>query len=138
MNFRLSVPITYRNDNSSCPPWYTKEPRYLKNRGNRLYKKFKTSGSSSDYMNYSIVTHKCDTLNWKFYDLYFFKMKTRLKSGTKVFFNVVNSKRKVTGFLASLNCMGTSKSSDHAIADLFADIFRSTYSQLNSSDYFLI
>lgn len=135
MNFKLSVPITYSNDNSSCPPWYTKELKYLRNRRNRLYKKFKISGSSSDYMNYSIVMHKCDTLNRKLYDLYLVRVKTKLNSDPRGFFNFVNSKRKVKGFPASLIHGDISKSSDHEIANLFADFFESTY--VNSSDSLL-
>lgn len=135
MNFQLSIPITCRNDSSSCPPWFTKQLKYLKNRRNRLYRKFKSSGSTTDYFNYSIVMHKCDSLNRKLYNIYLIKMKTRLNSDPKAFFNFVNSKRKVKGFPAALNYRGISKSSDHEIADLFADFFQSTY--VNNSDSLL-
>lgn len=125
--FCLSVPVTYCNENTSSPPWYTKELRYLKNRRNRLYKKFKISGSAIDYLNYSTVMHRCDSLNRRLYEMYLLKVKSRLNSDPKGFYNFVNSKRKVKGYPASLNYRGTAKSSDCDIADLFASFFQSTY-----------
>lgn len=125
--FCLSVPVTNRKENTSSPPWYTRELRYLKNRRNRLYKKFKISGSAIDYSNYSIVMHRCDTLNRRLYEIYLLRVKSRLNSDPKGFYNFVNSKRRVKGFPASLNFRGTGKSSDREIADLFASFFQSTY-----------
>lgn len=132
-NFRSSVPIASGKINSLSPPWFTGELRGLKNRRNRLYKKFKVSGSCVDYMNYSIAMHKCDTLNRKCYADYLRKIKAKLKLDPKCFYQFVNSKRKVRGYPSSLEYEGVLKSTDIEIADLFAKFFQSTYLKCASS-----
>lgn len=87
-SFRSSVPIEYDNIDSSSSLWSTRELRGLRNRTNMLYKRFKGSGSCADYMNYSIVMHKCDALNRKCNADYLVKVKARLNSDPKFFLSV--------------------------------------------------
>lgn len=87
-------------------------------------------------MHYSIAMHKCDVVNRRCYAQYIVRMKTKINSDPKRFYDFVNSKRNVRGYPNSLTYRGVLGSVEAEIADLFADFFQSTYVKgVSTSNY---
>lgn len=122
----------------SGPPWNNKHLAHAKNVKNKCYKKFKQSGSSVDYLRYSISRADYTTLNKLCYDNYIISMKYNFKQNPKLFFKFVNSKKKTSGFPASMKFQQIESGDDAVICNLFADFFATTYSNTTynySSNY---
>lgn len=113
------------------PPWATRELKRLKNRMNKLYKKYCYSNSHHDVVRYLIAKNLFTTVNQKCYKSYLSRMRAKLNSNPKQFFNFVNSKRKSNGLPSHLKFGDEESSTDNGMADLFAEFFQSTYTSSN-------
>lgn len=114
----------------SGPPWSTKELSRLKNLKNKFYKKYKKTGSLTDYGSYSICRADYNLLNMHLYNNYLTEMKYNFKRDPKMFYNFVNSKRRSVEYPSVMKFNGRESNEDDVICDMFADFFASTYSEL--------
>lgn len=121
------VPLLAKYDNVG-PPWNTCQLTRIKNRKNKLYKKYKKSGSSTDYCVYSIARSEYNMENKRAYNLYLNRTKDQLKSNPKLFYRFVNSKRKSHIYPKSFKFNSVVNDDDVGISNMFADFFQSTYS----------
>ena len=60
------------------PPWNNCHLPNIRNRKNKLYKKYKLSGSSLDYIRYSIGRTNYITANKLAYNYYLHRMKSKI------------------------------------------------------------
>lgn len=124
--------------NNKGPPWNNGYLSNLKNRKNKLYKKYKQSGSSIDFSNYCIIRYEYNTANNLAYTTYLHRMKTKIKTNPKAFYNFINSKRRASTYPKYLKYGSRSADDDVSISNLFADFFATTYSKKsfdNQSSY---
>lgn len=130
--FSISVPIRKNKPAISGPVWFTKELRRVRNVKGRLFRKYKENSSSVNYMKYSVARNSYNVLNQRCYSAYLVRMKESFRVNPKSFYNFVNSKRKVSGFPASMKFEGVESSDKLGIANLFANFFQKTYSSDNA------
>ncbi|XP_075167479.1 uncharacterized protein LOC142239572 [Haematobia irritans] len=112
------------------PPWNNRNLARLKNKKNKLFKKYKRSGSSSDFTLYVIVRSEFNVENLKAYRIYTTSMKQQLKSNPKSFYKFINSKRRTSTLPNSLKNDTSLAENDVDISNMFADFFASTYSDV--------
>ncbi|XP_075167903.1 uncharacterized protein LOC142240069 [Haematobia irritans] len=122
-----SVP-RFTVDNNSGPPWKTRVLMRLKNRKNKMFRKFKKSGSSLDFSNYSIARSKYNLENKLAHRNYLSRMKEQLRVDPKSFYKFVNSKRQSNTQPTYLKYQSLTADNDMDISDLFAEFFATTYS----------
>ncbi|XP_075163191.1 uncharacterized protein LOC142235818 [Haematobia irritans] len=122
-----SVPRIIINDNSG-PPWNTRVLSKLKNQKNKMYKRFKKSGSALDFSTYSIARSKYNIANKLAHQDYLNRMKDQLKVDPKSFYKFVNSKRQSSGLPTYLKYKSSTADNDVDISNIFADFFATTYS----------
>jgi len=108
--------------------WETPRLKYLKNRKNRLFKKYKQSGTLLSYAQYAEARYRYSRCNKLCYKSYLQNVKARIKSDPKKFFDYVNSKRKSIGFPDQLKYNERVSTTDCEAANLFADFFASVFS----------
>lgn len=122
-----SVPKVF-NRKSNGPPWNNDYLARAKNKKNKLFKKYKKSGSGMDYSNYSLARSEYNIVNKRAYDCYIIRMRNKLKQDPKSFYTFVNSKRRSNEY-PQLMKLGNIESFDELpISNLFADFFEQTYS----------
>ncbi|XP_075157586.1 uncharacterized protein LOC142230848 [Haematobia irritans] len=122
-----SVP-RFTVDNNSGPPWKTRVLMRLKNRKHKMFRKFKKSGSSLDFSNYSIARSKYNLENKLPHRNYLSRMKEQLRVDPKSFYKFVNSKRQSNTLPTYLKYQSLTADNDMDISDLFAEFFATTYS----------
>jgi len=120
------VPLVPVN-NSHKYSWETPLLKKLKNVKNRLFKKYKRTGSLMCYAQYAEARYRYFKCNKDCYAAYLCRLKTRIQADPKQFYDFVNAKRKSSGFPSQLTLDDISSSSDNSAADLFADFFSSVY-----------
>ena len=135
--FTTCVPTKHSVRTTFYPPWATRELKRLKNRMNKLYKKYCASNSHVNVVKYLIAKNMYTAKNQQCYETYLGRMRDRLNTNPRAFFSFVNSKRRSTGFPSYLKNGDNESSTDTGIANLFADFFQSTYTLSNplTSDY---
>lgn len=131
LNFYSSVPTKRIVCISLNPPWSTRELKSLKNRMNRQYRKYFTTNSHYNLVNYLVAKNKFTVKNQQCYESYLSRMRNKLNYNPRAFFSFVNSKRRSTGFPTYLKNGDKESSTDTEIANLFADFFQSTYTLSN-------
>jgi len=109
----------------SC--WETPHLRKLKNVKNRLFKKFKRSGSLMSYAQYAEARYRYFKCNKLCYKTYLRRVKANIRNDPKKFFEFVNTKRKSSGLHSKLKYDGQTSSTDTEAANLFAKFFASVY-----------
>lgn len=122
------------DSNRSGPPWNSKVLSAIKNKKNKFYKKYKSSGLFADYAKYSVARAQYISANRSCYYSYLIKVKQNLKCDPKTFYKFVNSKRRSSSFPSVMNYHDIESDNDVAICDLFADFFSSTYSDVKIAD----
>ena len=75
----------------SGPPWSSRQLSKLKNKKNKLFKKYKDTGFITDYGKYSICRAEYNFLNTSLYNKYINKVKNNFKHNPKSFYDFVNS-----------------------------------------------
>lgn len=113
------------------PPWNNSSLAKFKNKKNKMYKKFKKSGSIIDFSKYSIARSVYNIENKNAYINHLTRIKYDLKRNPKSFYNFVNSKRRSRGYPNSLKFGPFSADDDSSISNIFADFFATTYSIKN-------
>ena len=121
------VPIV-RVRNSERYPWVTSGLSSIKNYKNKLFKKYKKSGSSIDYAKYAVARSKYTSESRKLYNLYLNKIKLNFKSNPKSFYDFVNIKRKATSKPTILKFNNQTFEKNSEISECFANFFATTYS----------
>ena len=122
-----TVPMS-KNKTNCGPPWNSATLRWLKNRKNRLFKQFKITQNPTYHCHYLIARNKFNMENKRCYNSYLFKVKSNIRRNPKLFYNFVNSKRKVTTYPTTMKMNGILYSNDADISNVFAGFFASTYS----------
>ena len=112
----------------SCAGWQTPYLKYLKNNKNRLFKKYKRSGTLLSYAQYAEARYQYLKCNKNCYAEYLRKIRCNIRTQPKKFFDFVNSKRKSSGFPATLKHNNKTSANDEESAELFAEFFSSVYS----------
>lgn len=132
-----SVPYMFTNSVLKGPPWFSKKLRYLRNRRNRLYKGYMSHNNPSNRAKYLVAVEQYNALNSVSYHNYLMRMRRKINSNPKTFFEFVNFKRKVNGFPSYFKLGDVVSSDDNEISNLFAEFFQSTYSNKYpvASDY---
>lgn len=122
---------------STGPPWNTKYLSKLKNKKNKMFKKYKDKNTPINYKNYSVARSEFNIENNSAYKNYINKMKNNLKDDPKSFYKFVNSKRRSVDFPSTMKYNGLESSDDISISNMFAKFFASTYSSslFNNSQY---
>lgn len=113
-----TVPKHIRKKQSG-PPWNSPTLCWLKNRKNRLLKKYKKSCNPTIHYKYLVARSKFNIENSKSYKSYLSKIKSNINKNPKMFYNFVNSKRKVTSYPTAMN--GILYSDDAVIFNVLAD-----------------
>lgn len=126
--FSQSIPLLPQKNFTSSPSWYTKELRSLRNRRNKLWKKYLSSKSNLDFNNYVAVYNNFSNLSESVYAIYLIQTQTDLISNPKHFFQFINSKRKSDGYPSTLKYNNFSSSDPKHISNLFADFFGQAFS----------
>lgn len=122
-----SIPLIF-NRTDIGPPWNNTSLAKSKNKKNKMFKKYKKTGSSVAFCNYLIARSEYNIVNKNSYKNYLIRMKSQLKSNPKSFYKFVNSKRRSCGFPNSLKFGSYVADDDTSICNIFADFFASTYS----------
>lgn len=131
MNKCIPQHIPYKHSGS---PWCTRELSRLKNIKNKVYKKYKISGSAVHYEKYSVYRAEYNLLNKLLYESYLSKIKNNFKCDPKSFYKFVNSKRKSTAYPSTMKYGGRESADDKEICNMFADFFATTYSDVQYDD----
>lgn len=130
-----SVPqMCVNNEKNKKIPWHSKELAVLKNLKNRAYKKFRKSGSTSDFTNYSSIRSKYFLCSKNNYKKYLDNMKFKFRNDPKSFYNFVNLKRKKTAFPSVIKYNNQEYCDDISISETFLQFFASTYSTVDFDD----
>lgn len=122
-----SVPKIFKRD-SIGPPWNTNQLAKSKNKKNKLFKKYKKTGTSADFYKYSVARSEYNIENKRAYNNYIITMKRQLSSNPKSFYKFVNSKRRSHSFPNSLKFGTIVADNDESISNIFAEFFSTTYS----------
>lgn len=121
---RMFVP-TYTVISKEKCPWKNNELQSLKNKKNKEWKRYKTTG---DKQPFDTASHEYDTLNTSLYKNYVEKMEAKLKSDPSSFWQYVNSKRTTNNQPKSMQ-YGDVKSTDAKVqSNLFAKFFGANFS----------
>lgn len=123
-----SVPLLETSTSDRNAPWFSKKLSRLKNSRNRLFKKYKKSGSILDFAKYSVARSSFNLESGNCYRRYLDTLKCQFKSDPKSFYNFVNSKRKCSNYPSSIKVDNVVLVEKDTIANAFADFFASTYS----------
>ncbi|XP_075150870.1 uncharacterized protein LOC142224978 [Haematobia irritans] len=134
--FRQAVPISRMSAYTPGPPWFSKELRSLRNRKNRLFKRFKSVNSNLNYTRYINARYLYQVKSKECYERYLERMRFNLNANPRCFYNFVNSKRNVTSFPNTLRYLDKECSDVHGIANLFADFFEKTYVEYSAVDVY--
>ncbi|XP_075156743.1 uncharacterized protein LOC142230014 [Haematobia irritans] len=134
--FRQAVPISRMSAYTPGPPWFSKELRSLRNRKNRLFKRFKSVNSNLNYTRYINARYLYQEKSKECYERYLERMRFNLNANPRCFYNFVNSKRNVTSFPNTLRYLDKECSDVHGIANLFADFFEKTYVEYSAVDVY--
>lgn len=89
--FRRFVPFYVREKRDIKCPWNNAALRKLKNKKNKEWKKFKSTGNK---LLYETAFLNYDQLNTVLYNNYISRVKSNLKSNPNSFWNFVNSRGK--------------------------------------------
>lgn len=109
------------------PIWFNKELVSLKNRKTLVYKRYKKTRRTNDYILYSILRRRFNSLHGFLYKEHIRRVETDLKNNPSQFWKFVKSKRGGSG-IPSIMRYGESSGSDvMSICDMFADYFESVY-----------
>ena len=95
----------------------------FKNKKNKAFKKFKKSGSSIDYLRYSVCRANYNKINMLYYKNYINNIKINLNNNPKSFYKFINLKKKSTGYPSTMIYKNTESSDDATISNMFADFF---------------
>lgn len=118
-SFHRFIPKSIHRSNNS-PPWFTKDLINLKNRKNKAYKRFKSTGCRVEY---EYTRAEFDALNRLRYECYIDEIQAGFVSEPKKFWEYVNYKKKTNGFPSKMSYQSHTATSEQATTELFAKFF---------------
>ena len=127
------VPAVTVKHNDKCP-WNNKSLQNLKNRKNKEWKRYKSTG---DKRPFDAAFEEFDRLNFTLYNNYVDKLKASLKRDPASFWRFVNSKKSTDNKPKVLQ-LDMNRSSDETVqANMFATFFSNNYTvpPSNNQDY---
>lgn len=130
---RRHVP-SFTAKNSAHPPWHTPEFNRLKNRKNKLHKKYVNDQTPANYNELCAARSEYSASQSYYYNLYMTDIQDSMIVNPKRFWPYVNLKRKTNGYPCSMTLEEKSASGDPEIVELFAEFFSSNF-QRNSSTH---
>ena len=114
--------------------YVSSDARHLKNRRNKLWKKYVTTKSVNDFCGYSMVRNELRTLTRTLKSDYERNLTLNIKNNTKAFWRYVNSRLKVHPTINDLQHPdGSTAHTDSDKADKFNHFFTSVFTQENLS-----
>lgn len=134
-----SVPISPQKNISSSAPWYNNELKSLRNKRNKLWRKYLQSRTGYDFSTFQSANHNFSELCKSLYHKYLSQVQSNILSDPKSFFNFINAKRKSDNYPSTLTYLNTSSDDPSIIANLYAQFFSQSFSDntsLPDSDYF--
>ena len=123
------VPLTIKKTSRGAP-WMNKRLRQLKNKRNREWKRYKTTG---DISSFERAFTEFETMNKSLYNEYVDKMASSLKGDPSSFWRFLNSKRNANIAPKSLYLGARSTTDPLQQAELFAEFFNANFSSTSSS-----
>ena len=119
---------------SRKPPWYNKRLSNLKNKKSKSYKRYRSDPDDIVLkQTYIKLQKEFDTLNAFLYKTYIISTEDSVKKNSKMFWQFINSKRKSNGLPSYMFYLDNDSSDTSVICNLFADYFKSVYSNSDSS-----
>ena len=126
------IPLTRQYKNKNI--YMSSEARRLKNRRNKLWKKYMTSKSVDDFHRYSVVRNELRTLTRTLRRDFERNLTFNIKSNPKAFWRYVNSRLKVHPTIGDLQCPdGSTAHLDKDKAELLNQYFTSVFTHENLS-----
>ena len=125
--FQECVPFERIRDIKSAPPWYTKDLITLKNRKNRLWRKYLKAKDRSSYDNFVNCHTTFNELSSALYNNYLSDISNKMYNDSRTFFKFINVKRKVDGYPSTMKFDGESSNDPQIISDFFASFFDSAF-----------
>jgi len=108
---------------TSCP-WSNVQLRKLKNKRNKEWKKYRSSG---DRRQFDSAFAEFDSLNTRLYDDYISDMASNAKSNSKSFWRLVSSRKKTDNIPKILQYGDSSSANPQIQAELFAKFFSTNF-----------
>lgn len=127
--------IPYKTYFSSSRRWYTKGLRLLKNKRNKLHKRYLISGSPEVLLQYKQCNKEFNFLNKFLYKQYIINIESNIKSNPNYFWSYIRSKKKSTDIPSSMFYENNTSDNPEVIVNLFANFFRSNFDSSSSSSY---
>lgn len=121
------IPRHTKNYSVKCP-WSNGRLRKLKNKRNKEWKKFISSG---DRRSFDAAFAEFDALNTIRYDEFISNMATTVQSNPKSFWRLVNSRKKTDNIPKILHYDDTSTANAQVQVDLFAKFFSTNFKSSN-------
>ena len=132
--FDIFIP-KYLKKESNRPPWFNKNLTNLRNRKNRAHRAMKLSQHDNSLKNKFIKLRKeFDQLNKVSYKKYIDNVENDLMHDAKNFWKFVNTKRKTSGYPATMFLNDVEASNNNDICNLFASFFQSGYKNFDEND----
>ena len=132
--FRVYVPVTVPSRTRSRFPWFNRELCLLKNRRNRLYKKYRNSGTANDFLEYSRANYFYNSCNQKHYRSFIHKQKSKISTDPRQFYKLVNMKRRSRVLPSGMKLDDGETAYGSDVCALFARFFASNYSSAPKTD----
>ncbi|KAI8115985.1 hypothetical protein CVS40_11875 [Lucilia cuprina] len=128
--------IPYKTYFSFSRRWYTKGLRILKNKRNKLHKRYLSSGSEEMLRQYKQCVKEFNFLNKFLYKQYIINIENNIKSNPNYFWSFIRSKKKSTEIPSSMIYENKATDNPEVIVNLFANFFKSNFDSSTSNSNF--
>ena len=125
--FKNFVPLERDKDYNSSPPWFTGNLKTLRNRKNKVWRKYLKTKNDNDYSDFKILFNSFKLLLNQSYNHYISDMSTKLKSNPKSFWRFVNSRRKSDEYPSFMKFSNSSSGDPATICEFFRSFFSKSY-----------
>lgn len=132
-----NVPLT--KSKFKHPQWFSSEVIKLLKNKEKLRIKWKNTGLDSDYTAYSEIRALGKSMIDECYKNYIVSIQENIPSNIKLFWSFTKNKKKTNSYPSELSLKDTKSSNNEQVCQMFAQFFKSTYSettpQPNSLDH---
>lgn len=125
--FELFVPKRTVTSRTGHPPWYNSKLLNLRNRKNRAFKQYSTTGQVQYHLKYRRLRSEFDRCQRRLYDAYMRRIQSNIRNDPRSFFSYVDQRRKTSGYPQQMSFNGVSSSNTADTCNLFAQFFKSVY-----------
>ncbi|XP_055375405.1 uncharacterized protein LOC129608107 [Condylostylus longicornis] len=134
-----SMTVLKTKDTGSGPPWVSQKLRVLRNKKNKLWRKYLSTKGDRDYDNFRLSYDQFKLAAKERYDYYIYKTSDNLIRNPKVFWNFINHKRKSDSYPTFLKFDENTSNNSQIISEFFRNFFAESYSfssfQLNVDNF---